>query len=145
MVGLLEHGHLLAGDIAEYAHCQAGTRERMAADEFLVDAQRAAHGAHLVLEKEAQRLADLEVHAFGKAADVVVALDDSAGDRQAFDAVGVDGALGEPAHTFDAAGFLVEHFHEICADDFAFPLGVGHSGKVGEELLGSVHAFHVKA
>jgi hypothetical protein len=43
-------------------------------------ANLATYGAHFIFEEQAQRLAELEVHLFGKAANVVVALDSGAGD-----------------------------------------------------------------
>ena len=59
-----------------------------------------AEPAHLVLEQLAQRLEQLQVHLFGKAADVVVALDHVRFARLRagrFDHVGVDRPLREPA------------------------------------------------
>jgi hypothetical protein len=47
----------------------------VAADEHFGQAQLAAQFADFVLEQFAQRLDQLHVHAFGQAADVVVALD----------------------------------------------------------------------
>ena len=52
-----------------------GPGERVAPDELLGQAELAAERAHLVLEQLAQRLDQLQVHALGQAADVVVRLD----------------------------------------------------------------------
>ena len=60
--------------------------------------QLAPQGAHLVLEQLAQGLDQLQVHALGQAADVVVRLDGDggpAGERHALDHVGVERALGQ--------------------------------------------------
>ncbi len=82
MIGILEHGHFFAGNLAENAHCQTGTGEGVALDEVFGHAELAAHCADFVLEQQAERFAQFEVHALGEAADVVVALYDGAGNRQ---------------------------------------------------------------
>jgi hypothetical protein len=71
-------------------------------------AQGLAGGAHLVLEELAQRLDELELHALGQAAHVVVALDDRARalERHALDHVGVERALHEVASPSILRGLL---------------------------------------
>lgn len=144
-VGLLKDLYLLAGDVAEDAHGEAGAGEGMAADECVGHAELAAYAAHLVLEEPAEGLAEPELHVGGQAAHVVVALDDFAGDVEALNAVGVDGALGQPAGVGNLGGFGVEDLHEVAADNLALLFGVAHAGEVGEELLGGIHADDVEA
>ena len=55
-----------------------GPGEGLAPEHVVRHAERLADVAHLVLEELAQRLDELELHALGQAADVVVALDDGA-------------------------------------------------------------------
>ena len=116
----------------------------MARDEVLGHTHRAAHAAHLVLEEPLQRLAELEVHLLGQAADVVVALDDLARDVETLDAVGIDRALGEPLRTRLLLGLGIEDLDEVAADDLALLLGVGDASEVGEELLGGIDTDDVE-
>ena len=116
----------------------------MTRDEMFRHAELASDAAHLVLEKPLKRFAKPEVHFFGQTAHVVVALDDLAGDVEAFDAVRIDGALTKPACALDFTSFGVENLHKVTTNDFALLLRVGHALQVGEETLGSVHADDVK-
>ena len=81
-----------AGDLAQDADGQAGAGERVSPDQVLGQAQLAAERAHLVLEQVAKRLDQLQVHARGQAADVVVSLIVTAGRREAdaLDHVGIE-------------------------------------------------------
>ena len=144
VVGILEDAHLLGRDVAQDADGEARTREGMARDEVLGHTHRAAHAAHLVLEEPLQRLAELEVHLLGQAADVVVALDDLARDVETLDAVGIDRALSEPLRTRLLLGLGIEDLDEVAADDLALLLGVGDASEVGEELLGGIDADDVE-
>ena len=109
-----------------------GPGERMAADERLRQAELAAERAHLVLEQFAQRLDQLQPHALGQAADVVVALDRrrrAAGEGDALDHVGIERALREKldrpaAVAGDAARLALEHVDEQPADRLALGLRV---------------------
>ena len=74
-IRLLQQGDLVARDAAQDADREAGPREGLADQEFLVDAEVASHGADFVLEQFAERLHQLELHTFRQAADVVMALD----------------------------------------------------------------------
>ena len=78
-IGLAQDRQLLRRDVAGDADGEAGTRERMAADQAVRQAELAAERAHLVLEQLAQRLDQLQVHALRQAADIVVRLDGDAG------------------------------------------------------------------
>ena len=99
----------------------------MAADEGAGQAELAAERAHLVLEQFAQRLDQLQVHALGQAADVVVRLDGDrrpAGERHALDDVGIERALRQELGAADLAGLGLEHVDEQAADGLALVFGI---------------------
>ncbi|MCY1359310.1 hypothetical protein D9M69_458740 [compost metagenome] len=64
-----------------------------------------------------------------------------------FHHVRVDRALRQPLGVGQFLGLGLEYLHELAADDLALLLGVGHTGQVAEELLGSVdvHDLGVQA
>ena len=131
----MQDAHFLGGDVAQYAYGQSRSGERMAGDEMLRHAHLTAHAAHLVLKQPLQGLAELQVHLLGQSAHVVVALDYLARNVERLDAIGIDGALGQPLGVGNLLGLGIEHFHEVAAYDFAFLFGVGDTGQVGKELL----------
>lgn len=57
VVGFLQDADFFGGDVAQYSHPQARTREGMTADQVLGHAQLAAHTAYLVLEEPLERFA----------------------------------------------------------------------------------------
>ena len=75
LVSLLQQVDPLRRYFAEDAHGQAGTGERLAGENLLGHAEVAANAANLIFEKIAQRLNELEFHALGQSAHVVMALD----------------------------------------------------------------------
>ena len=75
----------------------------------------------------------------------MVALDCGAGDREGFDAVGIDGALCEPFDVFDLVGFFVKHVDEPLAYDLAFALGVGHACQLLEKFSRRIHADYIQS
>ena len=86
-----------------------------------------AERPHLVLEEFAQRLDQLHVHALGQAADIVMRLDGDgwpAGERHAFDYVGIERALRKKFRASDFPGFLFEDVNEELADGLALLLGI---------------------
>ena len=99
--------------------------------------------AHLVLEQLAERLDELEPHALGQAADVVVALDRGRlpDDRHALDDVGIERALRQEVEVPELARARLEHVDERRADDLALRLGVGDAAQPIEEHVGRVHEF----
>ena len=105
VVGLLQQGDALGRHLAENAHRQTGAGKRLAAENVFRHAHVAADAADLIFEEIAQRLDELELHQFGQAAHVVVALDGLAGPFHAarLDHVGIKRALHQPVH---AAGLL---------------------------------------
>ena len=125
----------------EDPHREARPGEGLALHEGLVQAQEAAHGAHLVLEEVPQGLHHLHVHALREAAHVVVALDDlgRARDGRRLDAVGVDGALGEEGDVAHGPGFLLEDLDEGAAHGLALVLRVAQPLQRREEARRRVH------
>ena len=111
-----------------------------------VDAQRPSHAPHFVLEKEAQRFDDAQVHLFGKSAHVVVRLDGRrrAVHRHGFDDIRIDGSLCQPLDVFDGFRFRVEDLDEVAADDFAFRFGVGDAAQVAQKLLPGLYSLDVE-
>ena len=134
VVGFLQDVYFFGGDVAEDAYGKSGTGEGVTRYEAAGNTELGAHGAHFVFEEEAQGFAQPQVHAFGESAHVVMAFDSGAGDGETFDAVGVDGALGEPSGVGDFFCFFFEDVDEAFTDDFAFAFGVGDSGEFGEEF-----------
>ena len=118
----------------------------MAADQLFGNAHRTTHTAHLVLEQQAQRLDDPEVHLLGKPADVVVRLDRGrrAVDRTRLDHIRIDRTLRQPLDVLDLNGLLVENLHEVAADDLALPLGVRNARQIAQELGRGIHALDVQ-
>ena len=114
----------------------------MAANEFFVKPELTAERAHLVLEQLAQRLDQLHVHSLGQPPDIMMALDRhrrAAGERHAFDHVGIERALGEKFGRASARSatqfgrFLFKHRDEFAADELALGLGLGDPGEAGHE------------
>src|SRR3546814_9194515 len=106
----------------------------MASDEGVGQAQFAAELAHLVLEELAQRLDQLHVHALGKAADIVVALDGdrgSAGEANALDHVRIERALGQEIGAAVLARSLLEPAVKGFAVELPFGLGLVDAGEPG--------------
>jgi hypothetical protein len=109
----------IARDRAEQAHREARPRERLAPHELVVQPHRRADGPDFVLEQHAERFDQLEAHPIGQAADVVVALDRRRrpDDRNAFDDVGIQGALREKVEVAQLLGALLEDVDERGADE----------------------------
>ena len=113
-----------------------GPGEGMPPHDFFGQAQRLAHGAHLVLEQHAQRLDELKRHVRGQAAHVVMRLDCArmAGVVVAgrLDHVRVERALHQECGIVhaplrgQARRFGFEDADEARADQLALCLRVGH-------------------
>src|SRR5690606_1115374 len=117
-------------DTARAADRKARTRKRMPADKDFGQAEFAAERAHFVLEEFAQRLDQLELHALGQTADIVVRLDRhrrATGEGYALDYIGIERALRQEIHLADFFRFLVEDIDEKLADDLALLFGIGFS------------------
>ena len=99
---------------ADDADAEARAGERLAPDDLLGQAERAADPAHLVLEELRQRLEQLELMR-GQAADIVVALDQGrrvVADGDALDDVRIERALREVVGVADLAQRLLEDLDE---------------------------------
>ena len=109
----------------------------MPADESLRQAKFAAKLAHLVLEQFAQRLDELQLHALGQAADIVMRLDRhrrAAAEGDALDHIGIKRALRQetPARRGlggDLLGLRLEGRDEQPADGLALFLRVADAGQ----------------
>ena len=109
----------------------------MTSQNFVGNIQLFADAAHLILEKQAKRLDDFEIHFFGQSADVVVRFD--RGRRSVYrcrlDDIGVDRPLSQPFYIGELHRFAVEYFDEVAADDLALLFGICRSGQIGEKLV----------
>ena len=145
-VGPAQHVQARFGDLAQAAHREPRAGEGVAPEHVVRHAHGLARAAHLVLEQLAQRLDQLELHAFGQAADVVVALDHRArsAHADALDHVRVERALHEPLDVLDLRGVLVEDLDELAADDLALLLGIGDARERVEEALSRVGDHQVQ-
>ena len=141
----MQNLHLLTGDVAQNAHCQAWSREWVTLNQAVGHFKLTAHTAHLVLKEPLQRLAQLQVHFFRQTAHIVVALDHLAGDVQALDAVGIYGALRQPFSVGNLLRLGVEHLHKVAANDFTLLFRIGHTLKVGKEFLAGINANHIQS
>src|SRR5690606_18442152 len=97
-IGLTEDVELFAGDATWATNGEAWSREGMAPNEAIGNAEFAAERADFVLEQFTQWLDQLHVHAFRQTAHIVMRLDGdrrAAGERHGFDDVRVERALGE--------------------------------------------------
>ena len=113
----------------------------MPVDEGGGQPELAPERTHLVLEQFAQRLDQLELHALGQAADIVMRLDGgrrAAGRRHALDHVGIERALRQEIDRADLLGLRLEHIDEQLADHLALHLGVGDAGERVEEARGRI-------
>ncbi|ETW14695.1 cytosine deaminase [Roseivivax marinus] len=140
-IRLAQDVELLRRDLARAADREAGSRERVAADEALRQAEFTTERADLVLEELAQRLHQLQAHLLGQTADIVVRLDRdrrAAREADALDHVRIQGALREEGRALDLVGVLLEHVDEEPADGLALDLGVRHSGQLAEEQVALV-------
>ncbi len=140
-IGLAQDLELVAGNLAGAADRKAGTREGMAADETVGQAQLPAKGTHLVLEELTQGFDQLQAHLFRQAADIMVRLDRHrrpARETDGFDHVGVKRALGQKLRALDGICVFLEHVDEEPANDLALGLGVGLAVEFPQEQLGFV-------
>src|SRR5262249_7136921 len=120
-VGLAERLEPLGRDLADDADREAGARERLPPHHALRHAELFTDSPDLVLEEEAKRLDELELHVGRKAADVVVALD-RLGDAvltAGLDHVRVERPLHEPPDLAELARLVLEDADELLSDPLA--------------------------
>ena len=134
---------MLPGHFSEDAHTEPRPRERVPVDHLARQAELETQLAHFVLEELAQRLEELQVHALGQAADVVMRLDDvrlAGASARGLDHVGIDRALCQPLDSREFPRFLLEDLDEEPADGLALLLRVGLAVQRIEETLFGIHA-----
>jgi hypothetical protein len=143
-VGTAQGVQPIGGHLTDDSDAEAGTREGLARNDFLWQAELTAHRAHLVLEQQPQRLDEFELQVAGQPTDVVMALDVGGPAAAAgLDHVGVQRALHQVFNVGIAGAQRVSHgalerADELAADDLALALRVGHSGQRLEEPVLSV-------
>ncbi len=129
-VGLAEDLEPLGRHLAQTAHRQARTGERMAPDQGVRQTQLEPQPADFVLEEIAQRLDQLEAQLLGEPAHVVVDLDRRGGPvglAAAFDHVGIKRSLGQKARAGDRPCLVAEDVDEDVADPPPLFLRVDHA------------------
>ncbi|MPL73681.1 hypothetical protein SDC9_19487 [bioreactor metagenome] len=135
-IRLAQDREFLAGDLAGAADRQARAREGVTADELRRQAKLATKGADLVLEEFTQRLDQLQPHLLRQTAHIVVRLDRHRGtarERDAFDHVGIERALGQELGALDLVRVVLEHVDEEPADRLALHFRVRHALERAEE------------
>ena len=134
-------GKAVTGDCAKAANTKAGTRERLAVNHSVRKTKSFADYAYFVFEEKFDRFNKFKIEVFGKAADVVVALDCFFAfcGFDGFKNVGIDGSLCEEFNAFEFACFVSENFDEFFADDLSLSFGFGNAGKKIEEAVGCVN------
>ena len=135
-IGVAQDVELFGGHFTQDPNRQAGAGEGMATDDFLGQAQGAAHLAYLVFKQAPQWFHQLELEILGQAADVVVALDLDGNPLAGFgidvgarrlDHIGIEGALGQEIKGSEALAFFLKYPNKFGADDFTFLLGIGNA------------------
>ncbi len=136
-IGQAQGVQLLLGDLADHTDGKAGTGEGLTHDQVLRQAQLPAQLTDLVLEQHPQGLDDLlEIHIVGKAAHVVVALDDSGIAGAGFDHIRIDRALNQVIDTLPI--FLASSSKTRINSSpmiLRFVLRLGDTGQLGKETL----------
>src|SRR5688500_17470880 len=127
------------------SHRKAWARERMPPEEIFRDTQLTSDRADFVLEEFPQRLDELQIHAFGETAHVMVTLDHGGGaaHRDGFDDVRVQGPLHEVFDAPEPFRLLLEDFYKDPADYSPLLFRVRDAFERPEEFLRGVHAHHV--
>ena len=112
----------------------------MAIDQRFGQSQLQAQFADLIFKEFPQGFDQLKIHPVGQAAHVVVGFDGLAGtfDRDRFDDIGIEGALGQKLDPFVLFGLLLKHFDKGMTDDFSLALGVGDAGQLDQKVLGGI-------
>src|SRR3546814_10580687 len=94
---------------ARNANSKPWPRKGMPTDKDVRQAQFTAQLTHLILEQFAQRFNQLHVHAVGKAANIMMALDRyrwPAGKADAFNDIWVKSALRSEEHTYEIQSLM---------------------------------------
>ena len=137
-IGPAQDVELLARDLAGATDRKARSGEGVATDEGGGQAQLAAQGADLVLEKLPQGLNQFQAHLFRQTTDVVVRFDGDRGTARkgdAFDHIGVKRALGKEFRALDLIGVFLEHINKEPPNGLALDLGVRDAFQRAEEQV----------
>ena len=102
------------------------------------------YATYLVLEQPLQGLAQLQVHLLRQSTHVVVTLDDLTRDVERLNAVGIDGALGQPFSIGNLTSLCIEHLDEVATNNLTLLLRVGNACQVAKELLRGIDTNDVQ-
>ena len=133
-IGILQDLNFLRGDLADDAHAESRTRERLPPDQCVRNPKQLADLSDLIFEQLCKRFdragkMDILRHFH----HVVMCFDDRCRAltcliaSAAFNAVGIDRALREEAVSAELAQLAPEYIIELCADDFALLFRIGHA------------------
>src|SRR5262249_15353114 len=143
-VGAAQQIEPLAGYLADDADRETGAWERFALDNFGRQPELASERANFILEEQAKRFDEFQLHPLRQTTDVVMTLDDRGRtlERHRFDDVGIECALPQKSRPADHL-FGLEHLDKGGADDLPLVLWIQHPGKPLQEEIGSVDNFQV--
>ena len=138
-VGFPQSFQTVTGDGTEAAHAQTGAGEGLAVDHAVGQTQRFAYDTHFILEQQLDRLHQLEGHALGQTANIVVGLD-----AVGLQNVGIDGSLRQKINALQLLRFVVEYLDEFLADDLPLGLGVGDARQLVEKTIDGIHIDEIR-
>src|SRR5690606_6619261 len=141
-VGFAQNLEFLACNTARAADSETRSRERMATDEAIRQAEFLAEQAYLVLEQFTQWFDELHLHALRQTTDIVVRLDRdrrTAGKRNAFDNIRIERALHEEICAAELLGFFLEHFDKEATNCLARLFRIGFAFQLTDETISSIN------
>ncbi len=124
--------------LAQATHSQPRPGEGLPPDQFGGQAQRLAHGAHLILEQVTQRFNQRKTQVTRQTANVVMRLNPMclvAVRRARLDHIRVDSALHQEGNFTQAARLGLKQTDESLTNDFALRLRLDHTAQRTEEAL----------
>jgi len=130
----------VAGDGTEATDTETGAGERLTVNHSMRQAECLTDDTDFVLEQQLDRLDELHSHFFGQTADVVVGLDCLFAFSlfDAFEDIGINGALCKEADAVEFGGFFVENLDEFGTDDLSLLFGIGDTCKQVKEAVGGI-------
>ena len=129
----MQQGHLFGCDLTNDAHRETRARKRLTPHDLVGQAQLGTDRTNLVLEQGSKRFDKLEIHVFGQATHVVVALDLGRVVGSRLDHIWVQRPLHQELRSDDFGLGSFEDSNELLADRLALGLGFGHAVEVFEE------------
>src|SRR5450756_1078855 len=151
LIGFLQNRNSLCRDFAQNANCKPRTRKRLSSENIFRHTKIASDAPYFILEELAQWLAQLPLHRFWQATHVVVALDRLRRPAHArrLDNIRIQRSLHQPIHAArlfgDAARLVIEDRNELSPNLLALRLGIGDTGKLGQEALTRVHGYKIQS